>query len=469
MGDLFAGRIPVVGRILFAGRIPVVGRILPVGRLAALGSGDLRRQRIRLAPELALPGFELGECRLRFVQPGLGGVDLAVEPGDLRVEARGVRQLEVLDVRTLVVPLGDQGVPLGLGGLPLLKQRRGIHPLAGLKRRELLLQRGLLLPEQRQVFGGLQHVGLLCVAHAVGGLQRRHRRGHLLPLLKQRVPLGGHLLNGGGDLLLALLQRVLGLFELLIGRGLAVGQLSPAVGELGLALVQLALHLGKLPVDLLQYSGVDHVDAALLDGHVDLLLDDAAGIGGRHAVQALEGRHQLVVDVVGQRQYVHVVACDGQYRHRQHVRVQLERHRCAHVVVPGALELVQLGGDLDQRRVHVRAVVELHDDHGHIVPGLGGHLLDIRERGEGGLHGPGDLPLHLLGRRAGILGVHHHVGQVHAGQQVGGHVLEGYVAQHDHQYDAHDHGIGLFDGRFRQHGATSRNRSYIQENDIISI
>ena len=308
-----------------------------------------------------------------------------------------------------------------------------------------------LLAQLGHLGGGGLHGGAL-VGHVHGGLHQRDAGGQLLPLGGELGLLGGELLDGGADLALPLGQRRLGLGQLLVGRLLAPGQLPLAVGDLGLGRVELVLHLGQLLVHVGQYGGIDHVDAALLDGHVHLLLDDAVGGGGGHAVQALEAGHQLVVDVVGELQYVHVVPADGEDRHRQHVGVQLHGHRRAHIVVKFALELVQPGGDLDQRGVHVGPVVELHDDHAHVIPGLGGELFDVRQCGEGGLHGSDDLALHLLRRRAGIGGVDHHVGQVHAGQQVGGHVLEGDVPQHDHQQYAHDDGIGLFDGELGHNG-----------------
>ena len=323
-----------------------------------------------------------------------------------------------------------------------------------------------------QGVGDLLQLLALGIVHVHQGLQGGDVFRQLVALGRGLGALLGQLFDGGADLGLGLVQLGFGLVQLLHGLFLCPGQLALAVGQLGLGVVELLFHVRELFVDILEYGGVEHVDAALLDGDVDALLDHAGGLRRGHAVECLEGGHQLVLHVVGKGQYVHVVPGDGEYGHGQHVRVQLHGHRRAHVVVPVAPKLVQPGGDFNEGGVHVRAVVELHDDHGNVVPGGGGDLLDIVQRGEGGFHRTGQIVLHLLRRRAHIGGVHHHIGQVHAGQQVGGHVLERNDTQHDDQYDAHDDRVWLFDAVPGKHGAPpngQKYRNYIYYITILSL
>ena len=367
---------------------------------------------------------------------------------DLAAQGVLVQQPQVAQVLYLVVQLLLKRVTL------LLQLRaQGVYRIvaAGLSRVQLLFQLGQLrLQRGESLLHQKQHVAVGGI-HTQQSLQGGKGVGHLLALVEQLLLLFGQLLYGGFDLVRALVDGVDGVVDLLEGLLSGPGQRVLAVGQLGLGVVQLALYLGKLRVDVLQNGVVQHVDAALLDGDVHPLLDHARSTGRGHAVQGLEGGHQLVLHVIGEGQYVHVVLGDGEYRHGQHVRVQLHGHRRADLVAPVAPQLVQPGGDLDQCRVHVRAVVELHDHNGYVVPGRGGDLLHVCQRGEGSLHRAGDLRFHLLRRGAHIAGVHHHIGQVHAGQQIGGHLLERDDPQHDHQYDAHDHGVGLFHAVLGKH------------------
>ena len=407
--------------------------------------------------DLLLQGLLLAVLVVQLTLGGLEGAgvrsDGGLQLGDLLLERVRVQQGQVVQVLLLAVPLGGE-----LGDLPLqvgpgaVRDIGGGQPL-GLGVAQLLLEGGKLLLQVGQLLlGRLQRLAL-GVVHVHQGLHALHGLGQLIPLGLQLLPLLAKLLDGGVDLGRARVDGGQGVVDLLVGLSAGPGQLAFAVGELGLAVVQLPLHLRQLRVHVLQDGAVEHVDAALLDHHVHALVDQAGGVGRGHAVQGFKGGDQLVLHIVGQGEDVHVVPGDGEDRHRQHVRVQLHGHRRANGVVPLAPQLVQSGGELDQGGVHVRAVVELHDHHGHVVPGGGGDLLHVGERGDGGLHGPGHIRLHLLRRRAHIGGVHHHIGQVHAGQQVGGHLREGDVAQHDHEYDAHDHRIGLFDAVFGKHAA----------------
>ena len=394
--------------------------------------------------------MQLGPAALQLLERGLGvgkrGFALgdgAFQRGDLRAQRVGVQQREVVQVLLLGRALGDEGVALGGDLTALVAQRIAVS--GGFRLGQLLLQLGQLLLELGQPLRG-EHDRL-----ALGGVQvdqiihRGDGVGQLLALGDEIGALLVELLDGGVELFSPLVEGGEGVVDLPVDLALGAGELALAVGELGLGVVQLALGVGELCVHVLQDGAVEHVDAAGLDGDVHALLDDAGGGGRGHAVQRLKGGHQLVLHIFGEGQDVHVVPGDGEYGDGQHVRVQLHRHRRADGVVPLAPKLVQAGGQLDQRRVHVCAVVELHDDHGHVVPRGGRDLLDVRQRGDGGLHGPGDVGLHLLRSRANIRGVYHHVGKVHAGQQIGGHLLEGDDPEHDDQYDAHDDRVGLFD------------------------
>ena len=382
----------------------------------------------------------------------MGRYDLSRQGIGIPLERALVIEAQVADVILERFAPADQFVALG----PELEQLVGqIGVFAALYRGQLPLQVGLPLPGGVQRSGGLEYGGPVIVGeihrlrHLFGG------GGQAVALADQVVPLLDEGLYGGAEVFLTVLERFFHLIEAGISHAPGDGQLSAALGELALPLVELTLHLGELFVQVLQDRGVQYVDAALFDGHVELLLDDAGGRRGGDAVERFEGGHQFVVHIVGQPEQIHIVPRDGQDRHRQHVGVQLHRHGTAYVVVERPFELIEPRGDLDERSVHVRAVVELHDDHRNVVPGPGGDLLDVRQRGEGRLHGPGDLVFGLLRRRARVGGIYHHIGQVHAGQQVRGHVLEGDIAQHQREYDAHDDRIGFFDRDFGQHIMTS--------------
>ena len=414
----------------------------PWGSLT-LGRFDLAGERVDALLGSSLLGLQVVQRVVGRLQFALGFRYLFVQRFDLLAQGIGIQQLQVVQVLLLAAAFFVQRVPLGLnlsasvgeGGI-----RQGGFHFSQLSLKILLLQLQL-----GQRVGDFLQLLALRLVHVDQGLQRGD-------VLSQRLPLGcgfgallGQLFDGGPDLGFGFVKAFFGFIQLLHGLALGSGELALAVGQLGLGVVQLLLHIGQFFVHVLEYGGIEHVDAALLYGDVDALLDDAGGLRRRDAVEGLEGRHQLVLHIVGKGQYVHVVPGDGEYGYGQHVRVQLHGHRRADVVAPVAPQLVQPGGDLDQRGVHVRPVVELHDDHGDVVPGRRGDLFYVVQRGEGGLHGPGQLVLHLLRRGAHVAGVHHHVGQIHAGQKVGGHMLERYDPQHDHQYDAHNDRVWLFD------------------------
>ncbi len=428
-----------VGRRLCRSRRRGGGLLFPQQTLQlvhmALSLGALIRSRIQRA-------LRRGDLAL------LGG-DLPVQRLNFRLNFRRIRLVQVGQIALISVLFGRQlGAPgHGLGSL--LIQR--VAGLSRLQLVELLLKAILLRLQIAQLLFHLGQQRALLVGQPGQLFQLRDGLLQLLLLGDQLGTLSGQLFHGLTQLRLAALQLLHSVADLAEGLLLRPGQLGFSVGDLRLRVVELLLRVGQLRVDIPKNGAVEHVDAALVDGHIHLLRNHAGGRDGGHAVDGLVLRHQLLLDIARELEDVHVVANHGDDGHRQHVGIDLHDGRRADGIAPCRRQRGDLGVDLDHGGVHVRRVVELQHHQRQVVAGLGRYVLDVRQRGERRLHRPRHLILHLLRRRADIGRVHDDVGEVHVGQQIGGHVRERNHAQNQHQNHAHNDRIGLFDRVFSEH------------------
>ena len=391
-------------------------------------------------------GIQVG---LGLVQLGLGGGNVRVQRGDLGGQRLGIGLTQILYVFLIAGALGNQPVALDDGLLALRTER--VSALAVFQRGQLLLQLLLLRAEVAHLRLESAQQRLLLVGHVHQALHLFERGVHLVELRLKLGALGGELLDGRGQLRFAAVELALRLVQLGQRAALGAGQLILAVGNLRLRIVELLLHVGQLGVDVAENGVVQHIDAILLDGHVDLLRDQARRGDGRHAVDGFILGDERFFNVFRQREDVHIVHRHGYDRHRQHVGIDLHDGRRADIVAPRRGEGRDFGVDFDHRGVQVGGVVELHHDQREVVAGGGRNLLDVGQRGKGGLHRSGDLGFHLFGRCADIGRIHDDIGKIHAGQQICGHICKGYDAQYDDKYDADCDGIWFFDAVFSEH------------------
>ncbi len=263
------------------------------------------------------------------------------------------------------------------------------------------------------------------------------------------------------QLRLAVLQLGLALLQLLSPvrqLPLALQQLGPAVLQLRLALLQflspvrqLLLRIFHLVVDGGEYLPVDGIHLVLADDDVHALLQQTRGADAGHALDALQLRHDLILDICTDSGIVHALHAHRRDHHRQHVGIQFHNDWIPDRVVPVALDLVQALPDLQGNRVHVSGLGKFQNHHGIVLIGHGADALDIAHRGHGSLHRLGHR--HLHGLRAGPRVSRHHddIGEADAGQQVRSHPGKGHHPQNNSQHHPYQYCIRLPHTEFRNH------------------
>ena len=182
---------------------------------------------------------------------------------------------------------------------------------------------------------------------------------------------------------------------------------------------------------------------------MEFLLHRAGGGDPGHAGDALQLGHQGVIQKFRQLHGGHALHGHGGYLHRKHGGVDFQHIGRANHLIPVCRKGGELLLDVHADGIHVHRFLKFQQDHAVIFIGGGGDLLDMLQCGHSLLHGLGDLRLHLFGAGAGIDGGDHNVGEVHIGQQVGGHPQIGHHPQHQHGDHRHEHGQGFFYTEFR--------------------
>ena len=215
-----------------------------------------------------------------------------------------------------------------------------------------------------------------------------------------------------------------------------------------LFLVQLGGGIVQFTVDCSGDPVVQLVDQLLIQHHVQLLLNFAAGGDPGDAGNALQFVHQRFIQEFRQLHGVHALHGYRRHLHGKHGGVDLQHVGRAHRVRPVGGQLGDLLLDIHAHGVHVDALGEFQNDHANVFAGNGGHLLNVIQRGHGLLHGSGDLLLHLFRACTGVGGHDQHVREIHIGKQVGGHAEIGHHAQHQYGDHRDENRQRLFDGEF---------------------
>ena len=273
------------------------------------------------------------------------------------------------------------------------------------------------------------------------------------------IDVGGHLRLVGGDALpqgLLLLRHVggdvhgllQGVHRLIQRAGHAV---ADAVGSLGDALVQRLLRLGHLLFGAAELARrlIQQLAGILTDGlrqirhffrvqhHMHLTVHRAGDLHTGHAGNARQLGAQLLLHEVAQLVDVHAVAADGGHHDGDHGGVHLQDIGRGHRIIPLPLQGGHLLLDIHAQRVHVDAALKLHHDHGDAVLAGGGDAFQLVQRGQRLFQRLGDLRLHAFGACAGVAGDHDHIGVVHVGEQIGGHLHIGHHAQYQNGQRRH--------------------------------
>ena len=205
----------------------------------------------------------------------------------------------------------------------------------------------------------------------------------------------------------------------------------------GLALPELST--GEIHI-FLSEACVDGGDVQIQRGHLafvefdeDLLLQPALDLDRGHAGESLQFPFDLILRDAAEREEVQI-AIYAEPHNRIHGRIVAQDQgpfRVLHV------EIVELLPDVLGGEIHVRAPLEFQD---HVrQPGFGDGVdaYELVDHAQSLLDGPRDGVLHLLGRRARILGAHGQGGVGDVGHEVQGQPLIGYQPE-DHDRD-HDH------------------------------
>ena len=280
-------------------------------------------------------------------------------------------------------------------------------------------------------------VGLVQLAFQVGDLLLQ--RGNLVVQLGNGVP---QLL---GDVGFLGVQLAFAAVQLRLG----VVQLGQTFVDLGAVLVQLVLGFGQPVTDFHQQLVVHLIDLVLIEGDLHGLLHQAGGGNAGYAVHALQLGQDRVVDVVGQLVDVHALAVHSHVLGGHHIGADLDQRGSAGHVGQGVAQLVHGRAGLDHGAVHVGIFLVFQKDKAVVLVALAGHVFHAVQRGKAVFQRLGHVGLHLFRAGAGVGGHYQQVGQVHRGQQIRLDAQQADHAQHQHQYDRHQNGEGLFDTVFR--------------------
>ena len=187
---------------------------------------------------------------------------------------------------------------------------------------------------------------------------------------KRLVALLVELLAGSLELGCLLVELGLGGIDLRVGVGVGIAPaclielvtLGVEVGlglrELSVAIVELLLGIGQGVVNMYCKLVVDSVNLLLVEAHLHRLLHRTGNRNVGDAVDTLELGYNLVF------------IAHAQVDRGHHVGADLHVIGAARVVGQLRGDLVHRRGNLDERRVHVGAVLKLQEDHGVVVRAL---------------------------------------------------------------------------------------------------
>ena len=199
---------------------------------------------------------------------------------------------------------------------------------------------------------------------------------------KRLVALLVELLAGSLELGCLLVELGLGGIDLRVGVGVGIAPaclielvtLGVEVGlglrELSVAIVELLLGISQRVVNMRCKLVIDGVNLLLVEAHLHQLLHRARNRNIGDAIDALELGSDLVFDIRGELVYVLGVIAHAQVDRGHHVGADLHVVGAARVIGQLRGDLVHRRGNLDERRVHVGAVLKLQEDHGVVVRAL---------------------------------------------------------------------------------------------------
>ena len=199
---------------------------------------------------------------------------------------------------------------------------------------------------------------------------------------KRLVALLVELLARGLELGRLLVELGLGGIDLRVGIGVGIAPaclielvaLGVKVGlglrELSVAIVKLLLGIGQGVIDMRCKLVIDGVDLLLVEAHLHRLLHRARNRNVGDAIDALELGSDLVFDIRGKLVYVLGVIAHAQVNRGHHVGANFHVVGAARVIRQLRGDLVHCRGNLDERRVHIGAVLKLQEDHGVVVRAL---------------------------------------------------------------------------------------------------
>ena len=208
------------------------------------------------------------------------------------------------------------------------------------------------------------------------------------------------------------------------------------------------LSIVQFPVDGIDNLLIGFVDQILVQDHMQLLLDHAGGGDTGNTRDTFQFIDQRIVEKLCQLNGI--FSCHGHRRHfyRQHRGIDLQHIRRTDHIIPLTGERHDLLLDVHADGIHIHGLFELQHNGADILTGSGTDFLDMLQSGHSLLKRFGHFLLHFL--RCGTrIGSHNdHIGKVHIGQQIRGHLKIGNNAQHKHGNHRHKDGHGFFYGKF---------------------
>ena len=262
--------------------------------------------------------------------------------------------------------------------------------------------------------------------------------------------LGVQLLLHGQQLVLLLLQHgrafhqgICALVQLLLsGFHIPLG-----LFQVPFLLFQLVLGFIQFAVDGIPDPLIGFVNEILIQDHVQFLLDGTGSGDSCHTGDAFQLVHQGIVQEFCQGDGIHALHGHAGHFHRQHGGIDLQHIGCSHRLFPGSGQHRDLLLNIHADSIHIHGILKFQHDHTDIFTGCGGNFLDMLQGGHGLLHGLCDLVFHLFRRGTGVGGHDHHIGKIHIGQKVRGHLCISHNTQHQNGNDCNEHGQGFLDGK----------------------
>ena len=202
---------------------------------------------------------------------------------------------------------------------------------------------------------------------------------------------------------------------------------------------------------------------------MELFFYHAAGADTCHAADTFQTAHEGVFHECGELNDVHAFHRDCGHGHRQHGGVDFQNIGGRYGFGPAALQCGDLLLDVYADSIQIGAFFKLQGHQRIVVGGVGGDVYNALQRCHTLLDGACDFRLYLFGAGTGVRGHNDDVGEVHVGQQVGGHTGIGDDAK-DQNGDGNDeYGKWFFDTEFRHWGSSLHSRWSQNDQCIIMV